>query len=131
MLVRPKREALKIFPGRQPRQMLASRYRMLGRSALFACAFVFGLLGCRSNEPTDLSVELRADYEVFAQRCSKCHSLSRPLNAGITENARWEKYVERMRLMPGRFAVACPQQPFAPAKKPSSPVTIPNKALEN
>jgi hypothetical protein len=42
-----------------------------------------------------------ADYELFAIRCSKCHSLARPLGSGITEDAYWAKYVERMRRQPG------------------------------
>jgi hypothetical protein len=44
--------------------------------------------------------ELRADYEVFATRCSKCHSLSRPLDSGIVGDEYWVRYVERMRLQP-------------------------------
>jgi hypothetical protein len=45
--------------------------------------------------------ELRADYALFAQRCSKCHSLARPLNSGITNDEFWRLYVERMRRQPG------------------------------
>lgn len=44
---------------------------------------------------------MRGDYEVFAQRCSKCHTLARPLNSGITEDEFWTLYVARMRRMPG------------------------------
>jgi mono/diheme cytochrome c family protein len=46
---------------------------------------------------TELPAEVRADYEVFAQRCSKCHSLARPLRSGITDDGFWKEYVERMR----------------------------------
>jgi hypothetical protein len=42
----------------------------------------------------------QADYLVFAQRCSKCHSLARPLNSGITSDEYWRMYVERMRRQP-------------------------------
>jgi hypothetical protein len=45
--------------------------------------------------------DLRADYALFAQRCSKCHSLARPLNSGITNDEFWRLYVERMRRQPG------------------------------
>ncbi len=45
--------------------------------------------------------DLRADYALFAQRCSKCHSLARPLNSGITSDEFWRLYVERMRRQPG------------------------------
>jgi hypothetical protein len=44
---------------------------------------------------------VRVDYEVFAQRCSKCHSLARPLNSGIEDDEFWRMYVERMRRQPG------------------------------
>ena len=45
--------------------------------------------------------DVRADYELFARRCSKCHSLARPLNAGITDDVQWNMYVNRMRRQPG------------------------------
>jgi hypothetical protein len=44
--------------------------------------------------------DLRADYLVFAQRCSKCHSLGRPLNSGIDTDEYWQIYVTRMRRQP-------------------------------
>jgi hypothetical protein len=48
-----------------------------------------------------LPVEVRADYTLFARRCSKCHQLARPLNSGIHDDATWVDYVERMRRQPG------------------------------
>ena len=48
-----------------------------------------------------LPESLRADYAVFAQRCSKCHSLARPLEAGVRGDAWWARYVTKMRNMPG------------------------------
>jgi hypothetical protein len=51
-------------------------------------------------DPATLPQEVRADYEVFAQRCSKCHSLARPLNSGITDDGYWAMYVARMRRQP-------------------------------
>jgi len=47
-----------------------------------------------------LPANVRADYRVFAQKCSKCHSLSRPLESGITSDVYWGEYVERMRRQP-------------------------------
>jgi hypothetical protein len=47
-----------------------------------------------------LPANVRADYRVFAQKCSKCHSLSRPLESGITSDTYWAEYVERMRRQP-------------------------------
>ena len=48
-----------------------------------------------------LPEENRADYELFAQRCSKCHSLARVLDNGHIEDRFWEHYVDRMRHQPG------------------------------
>ena len=44
---------------------------------------------------------LRGDYALFAQRCSKCHSMARPLGSGIDDDVFWRRYVEMMRLKPG------------------------------
>jgi hypothetical protein len=52
-------------------------------------------------DPTTLPRSVRADYELFAQRCSRCHSLAHPLNAGITDMNEWRNYVRRMRRQPG------------------------------
>src|SRR4051812_19330410 len=52
-------------------------------------------------DPQRMPEDVRVDYALFAQRCSKCHSLSRPLQSGITSDTYWADYVERMRLQPG------------------------------
>lgn len=65
--------------------------------AFSACS---GTQETTTSFPPSLPQELRADYEVFAVRCSKCHSLSRPLDSGITDDEFWARYVERMRLQP-------------------------------
>jgi hypothetical protein len=62
-----------------------------------ACSSTGGeWLDARSVDPS-----VRADYEVFAIRCSKCHSLARPLNSGIDRDDYWRWYVARMRRQPG------------------------------
>jgi hypothetical protein len=43
---------------------------------------------------------VRADYDLFARKCSKCHSLARPLSSGITDDDQWSMYVTRMRRQP-------------------------------
>ncbi len=40
---------------------------------------------------------VQAAYKVFAVKCSRCHTLSRPLNAAIYHYAHWANYVTRMR----------------------------------
>jgi hypothetical protein len=51
-------------------------------------------------DPSKLPVDVQGDYAVFAQRCSKCHSLARPLDSGIDDDDYWRSYVARMRRMP-------------------------------
>lgn len=75
--------------------------------ALLTASLGWFLLGCRASvnhsdglEPSSLPAELRADYAVFAQRCSKCHALARPLNSGITDENYWVRYVAKMRRQP-------------------------------
>ena len=48
-----------------------------------------------------MPADVRSDYATFAQRCSKCHGLARPLDVGITSDEHWSSYVERMRRQPG------------------------------
>ena len=70
----------------------------LGLTGLLA-----GFIACSAGqelEPFPLPPPLHADYLVFAQRCSKCHSLARPLNSGIESDEYWKRYVERMRRQP-------------------------------
>jgi hypothetical protein len=51
--------------------------------------------------PAQLPAEVRADYRVFARRCSKCHLLSRALQSGIERDSIWEAYVRQMQRQPG------------------------------
>jgi hypothetical protein len=69
---------------------------------------VLGALACAGarfgTEGIDVATvppSLRADYEVFADRCSRCHTLARPLNSGFTTMRDWTNYVARMRRQPG------------------------------
>jgi hypothetical protein len=72
---------------------------------------LLGLLGAgcathesRRGETVDVSKyppEIQEAYEVFAVRCSRCHTLARPLGARISDPQHWIRYVNRMRLQPG------------------------------
>jgi hypothetical protein len=82
------------------------RVRML--IALSALGFTLAAASCRYEpprteglDPARMPERVRADYSLFALRCSKCHSLSRPLQSGITDDGFWAEYVERMRRQPG------------------------------
>jgi hypothetical protein len=39
--------------------------------------------------------EVQEDYRMFAAKCSKCHTLARPINTDLTVDA-WKMYVKRM-----------------------------------
>jgi hypothetical protein len=82
------------------------------RARISSTLSVLGLVllgaGCRQEAPRfegldtrQMPEEVQADYALFAHRCSKCHSLSRPLQSGITDDKYWADYVERMRRQPG------------------------------
>lgn len=68
-------------------------------------SFIAAIAACTSAgegiEPSKLPSEIQGDYAVFARRCSKCHSLARPLQSGIYNDEFWAHYVARMRAMPG------------------------------
>ncbi len=75
---------------------------------LMACLSLGLLMGCvtgRSGRRGGLSEtrvqtfpsEVQESYQLFAIRCSRCHTLSRPLNAAIYDYNHWASYVARMR----------------------------------
>ena len=86
--------------------------------ALTLVALGLTTTACAAHEPAEgltasaLPESVRSDYEVFAQRCSKCHSLARPLQSGITEDAFWKEYVERMRRQAGSGISPSDEEPI-------------------
>lgn len=54
-----------------------------------------------ATPPPGMPTELGPSWSLFVRRCSKCHSLARPLDSGIDDDEHWRNYVERMRLTPG------------------------------
>jgi len=40
--------------------------------------------------------EQQENYKVFAKKCSKCHTLARPINAPLALPEEWEAYVNKM-----------------------------------
>lgn len=76
------------------------------KAGAFAGGVLLGVAACSGSrteglDPGKVPESLRADYALFTQRCSKCHSLARPLTAGITDDDQWSLYVNRMRRQPG------------------------------
>jgi hypothetical protein len=80
------------------------RARVLAPLVASAVALATWASACSRTEsldPSKMPEGVRADYALFAQRCSKCHSLARPLSANISDDGQWVLYVNRMRRQPG------------------------------
>lgn len=59
-----------------------------------------GTSSVRNGDSIDVSKyprDIQDAYQVFAVRCSRCHTLARPLNARIRDSEHWVRYVTRMR----------------------------------
>jgi hypothetical protein len=59
-----------------------------------------GTSSVRNGDRIDVSKypkDVQEAYTVFAVRCSRCHTLARPLNARIRDPEHWVRYVTRMR----------------------------------
>ncbi len=44
---------------------------------------------------------IKEDYEVFSEKCSQCHKLSRPINSDYALPDEWSRYIKRMMHKPG------------------------------
>ncbi len=44
---------------------------------------------------------IQDNYEVFTQKCSQCHKLSRPINSDYALPEEWSRYIKRMMYKPG------------------------------
>ena len=44
---------------------------------------------------------IQDDYEIFSQKCTQCHKLSRPVNCDYALPDEWSRYVKRMMRKPG------------------------------
>lgn len=44
---------------------------------------------------------IQANYEVFREKCTLCHALSRPINSDYALPDEWSRYVKRMMHKPG------------------------------
>lgn len=40
--------------------------------------------------------DIQTAYQTFSKRCSKCHTLARPINAPYTSEDEWDRYVLKM-----------------------------------
>jgi hypothetical protein len=44
---------------------------------------------------------IKEGYQVFSEKCSQCHKLSRPINSDYALPEEWSRYVKRMMHKPG------------------------------
>jgi len=44
---------------------------------------------------------IQDNYEIFSQKCTQCHKLSRPVNCDYALPDEWSRYVKRMMRKPG------------------------------
>jgi hypothetical protein len=44
---------------------------------------------------------IKDNYQVFSEKCSQCHKLSRPINSDYALPDEWERYIKRMMHKPG------------------------------
>lgn len=44
---------------------------------------------------------IQDDYDLFSQKCTQCHKLSRPINSDYALPDEWSRYVKRMMHKPG------------------------------
>jgi cytochrome c5 len=44
---------------------------------------------------------IQENYQVFSQKCSQCHKLSRPINSDYALPDEWSRYIKRMMYKPG------------------------------
>jgi hypothetical protein len=78
---------------------LVAALAALGVCIALSCATTTNRIG-DSLDTSQYPPEIRDAYKVFAVRCSRCHTLARPLNARINDPQQWVRYVQRMRLNP-------------------------------
>jgi hypothetical protein len=51
--------------------------------------------GPESVDVSSYSAEVQARYKLFASKCTKCHTLARPINSDKSDE-QWARYVKRM-----------------------------------
>jgi hypothetical protein len=42
----------------------------------------------------------KSAYKVFAKKCSKCHTIARPISSDFVLPGQWERYIKRMMFKP-------------------------------
>ncbi len=71
-----------------------------GISALTAAAQTSNVTLPQDKGPDKIDVaayppDMQKDYKLFTTKCSKCHTIARPINT-MMKRDEWERYVKRM-----------------------------------
>ena len=82
----------------RPRRTILALLCLTGISCASSVGYRSGL---PEAEVAKLPPEVAESYALFAQRCSRCHTLARPLAERINEPDHSRPYVARMRRQPG------------------------------
>lgn len=56
--------------------------------------------GPKTIDVTKYPDEQKSAYKVFSKKCSKCHTIARPINSEFVLPAQWERYIKRMMFKP-------------------------------
>ena len=57
--------------------------------------------GSKTIDVSSYPSDMQEKYELFSRKCSKCHTLARPINSDYALPDEWSRYVKRMMRKPG------------------------------
>lgn len=56
--------------------------------------------GPKTIDVTKYPEDQKSAYKLFSKKCSKCHTIARPINSEFVLPAQWERYIKRMMYKP-------------------------------
>lgn len=56
--------------------------------------------GSKKIDVSKYPLEQKTAYGVFVKKCSKCHTIARPINSDFVLPAEWQRYIKRMMYKP-------------------------------
>ena len=56
--------------------------------------------GPKTIDVAKYPADQKAAYKLFVTKCSKCHTIARPINSDFVLPAQWERYIKRMVFKP-------------------------------
>ena len=58
-------------------------------------------LGPDAIDVSTYPADMQDKYKMFTSQCNQCHVINRPINSEIFDDAKWKRYVKRMKTKPG------------------------------